>query len=72
MVRDTIREYMDVEKFNAAIARQKEARRGLQQIADQYPTIVKWIAKKAGKSGKNAAYKTFMAGYFLGANRRQE
>jgi len=52
MLRDVIREYIDGEKFNAALDRQREARRGLQQIADQYPTISKWLAKKAGKKGK--------------------
>src|SRR5260370_40068380 len=58
MLRGVIQEHIDDEKWAAAVARQKEARRGLQQIADQYPTIAKWLAKKAGKNGKNGHKKT--------------
>lgn len=51
LIQNTILEYIDEEKFDAATARQKEARAGLKQIADNYPTISKWLAKKAGKNG---------------------
>ncbi len=46
-----IQALMDPDLFNAAILRRDAARAGLQQIANKYETITKWLAK-AAKKGK--------------------
>jgi hypothetical protein len=48
LVQQHILSLMDKDKFDEATARQQAARAGLQQIADKYPTIEKWLAKRNG------------------------
>lgn len=52
LVEKHIKEIVDEEKFDSALVLQATARAGLKQIADNYTTITKWLAKKSKTASK--------------------